>query len=295
MAGLKEIRRRIRSVENTSKITRAMKLVSAAKLRKAQEAVESSAEYAGGLVSLLDQILEESSSDGFSHPLTIPHQRIEHVRFVVIGGSKGLCGPFNSNLNKMALALQANLLKKHPGATFDAITLGRKPTEFFHRRQLPTVATYDDLPNDPNDWPLEEICLKLEQDYLNGVVDQVHIIYTRFKSAIVSSATNELILPLNPEQLERQVANTETGIVLFEPSAEQVFAALIPNLLRELIRQACLHSVASEHGSRMSAMDAATKNAGELLEKLKRTRNRLRQASITSEILDIIGGAEAVS
>lgn len=292
MAGLKEIRRRLHSVRNTKKITYAMKLVSAAKLRRAQEAVVSSRQYTGAINQLLSEVLAENESGNYSHPLLERRAQVKRIGALVVGGSRGLCGGYNANVNKR---IEALIREKGPSAQIDWFLLGRKPAEYFRRTSRKYVQSYEQLSEEANRWPIDEVAFELESRFLKQELDEVYMIYTRFRSAISMSVICERIIPLDADLASGKALAPSTGLTLFEPSALEVFRALMPRILRTKIRQAALDAKASEYGSRMTAMDSATKNAGELIDKLQLTHNKLRQGGITSELLDIIGGAEAIS
>ena len=296
MAGLKEIKRRLRSVRNTKKITYAMKLVSAAKLRKAQESVQRSRHYTEALKGLV-ATLSGSLNDGEALPLlrkAVDGPR--KIRLLILGGSRGLCGGFNTNLNKLAEASIRELSKQHPGVAFDFVLVGRKPVEYFNRTGRVAVAAFDQVSEDANLWPIEAIAQRIEDDFCSGQVDEVHILYTKFRSAISVLPTREKLLPLDPEALTSGATSEASGApVLFEPAPAELFAALLPRIMRSRIRQAALDAKASEQGSRMTAMDNATKNASDLSFALQLKANKLRQSGITAQLLDIIGGAEAIS
>ena len=292
MAGLKEIRRRIRSVENTKKITRAMKLVSAAKLRKAQEAVYTAREYCDALSLLIRELSVEVFQQAVEHPLLMPKSEVKSVGYVVVGGSKGLCGAYNTNVHKIAAGLIRKQLEVTPPLQVDALLLGKKPVDYFRRNRLPFADSYVELPADPNHWPIEPICQKIENGYKTGRADEVYLVYTKFYSAVSVKVTVEKLLPLDVSLLGKVAdAPLPNGVTLYEPSADAVFGEVVPRILRARVWLSCLEAVASEFGSRMSAMDSATNNATELLDKLRLRRNKLRQTGITSEILDIIGGS----
>lgn len=298
MAGLKEIKRRLKSVNNTKKITYAMKLVSAAKLRKAQEAVVKSRAYTEELGKLMTSLAAEQAGSDFEHPLMQKRESVKNIRLVVIGGGRGLCGGYNSNVNKKA---EAFMREKGASANVEAVIVGKKPAEFFRRIKRTYLESFEKLPEDANVWPIDEICQQLEVDFVSGKFDEAYIIYTKFKSALSINVMCDKILPMSAEVPAggKAAAVAEhaapSGVTLFEPSAQAVFAAILPRVLRTRVRQAALDSKASEHGSRMTAMDAATKNASELSGQLRLKRNKLRQSGITAELLDIIGGAEAIS
>jgi len=296
MAGLKEIKRRLRSVKNTQKITYAMKLVSAAKLRKAQEYVTKSREYTNELGILLSQLLQETAGGEFSHPLMETRSEVKNVALLVIGGQRGLCGGYNSNVNK-----KAELAAKQFEQGMSSVVLGKKPAEHYRRKGRPYLNALEELPENANLWPIAEISAQLEAGFKKGEFDEVWVVYTKFKSAISQQTQLEKLLPLeaNLTGLAGAASTASTaaeasGVILFEPSVTQVFSALLPRILSAKIRQFCLDAKASETAARMTAMDAATKNAKQLSRKLELQHNKIRQARITSELLDIIGGAEAV-
>lgn len=296
MAGLKEINRRVKSVKSTKKITYAMKLVSAAKLRKAQESVVRSRQYTEALNGLLNQLSQEQGDGSFSHPLMERRATVKNVRILVVGGNRGLCGGYNTNINKKLMAVIRE--KSAEGASVTSTLVGRKPAEFYRRNGIDYVESFEVLPDNPNLWKLDDLCLKLETEFLKGDIDEVQLIYTRFKSALSQTATCTQILPMTSDALpSAKHSPTSVGgdsVTLFEPSASEVFKGLMPRILRSKVLQAALESKASEQGARMTAMDAATKNAGDLIDSLTLKRNKLRQGGITSELLDIVGGSEAL-
>ena len=291
MAGLKEIRRRLQSVRNTRKITYAMKLVSAAKLRKAQEAVMRTREYTAALYALLAEVSPEPGGSS-PHPLMKACEQVSKVRCVVLGGSRGLCGGYNTNVNRRI----EQFLREQTALNHEVewVIIGKKQADYFRRIKRPYLKSYETLPDDPNHWPFEEICRGLERAFLSGEAQEVHLIYTFFKSAISVRPMCGRLFPVDPEAREDLPPVSAKGLTLFEPSAVSVFEALIPRIVNARVRQSALESRASEQGSRMTAMDSATKNAGELIDRLQMKHNKLRQGSITSELLDIIGGAEAL-
>jgi F-type H+-transporting ATPase subunit gamma len=293
MAGLKEIRRRLKSVNNTKKITSAMKLVSAAKLRKTQDAVVRSRGYTDSLKGVLAQL---QGGNEFSHPLLEARPSVKKVRVLVLGGSRGLCGAFNTNVNRKVDALLKELSQKYPGAEVSSVLMGKKPAEFYRRVGRPYVEAIENLPDDPNSWPIQEVCQRLEVDFMRGDFDELHIVYTRFRSAISTVPTAEMLLPLNRDSVSTATTTSgaASGVTLFEPNPQRVFDAVVPRIVRALVRQAAFDTKASEHASRMTAMDNATKNAKELIHSLTLKRNKLRQSGITSQLLDIVGGAEAL-
>jgi F-type H+-transporting ATPase subunit gamma len=292
MAGLKEIRRRLKSVNNTKKITSAMKLVSAAKLRKTQDAVVRSRAYTDALKGILGQL---QCGNEFSHPLLEPKTSVKKIRILVVGASRGLCGGFNTNLNRRVETLHRELAQAHPDAEISSVLLGRKPAEYYRRVGRTYVEATENLNDDPTYWPIQEVCQRLEIEFLKGEFDELHLVYTRFRSAISTVATAERLLPLDKDAVAGTSSSTAVqGITIFEPNPQRVFDAVVPRIVRAIVRQAAFDTKASEHASRMTAMDNATKNATELIHSLTLKRNKLRQTGITSQLLDIVGGAEAL-
>lgn len=320
MAGLKQIKRRLVSVRNTRQITRAMKLVSAAKLNRAQDSTVRSRQYAAALNKMLNDLLSANAGDEIAHPLMQVKARVKQIRLVVIGGSRGLCGGYNTNINRQVDSLIKRLRAEQPDAKIQTIILGRKPAEYFRRVGLSYYKSYEQLPEDPNRWPIAELCAGLERGYSSEDTEtsiegtnvegnpnekaaeglqtesfqEAYLIYTKFNSVMTQKATVEKILPFEIPTNTSE-SNGPTGLTIFEPSKEVIFSGLIPRLLQVKVQQACLNSVTSEYASRMTAMDSATKNAGEIIDGLKLTYNRLRQSGITKELLDIVGGAEALN
>lgn len=294
MAGLKEIKRRLRSVRNTKKITYAMKLVSAAKLRKAQESVVRTREYSNALNDLLATLVRETKNLDLAHPLMEARSEVRNICLLVIGGGRGLCGGYNTNVNKLVESTIRSLKARHPGAAIASVLMGKKPAEYYRRVRRDYSVAHEQLGEDANLWPIEEITREIELAFAAGTYDEVYVIFTRFKSAISMVPTCEKLLPLEAQGIATETTGTTTGSAIFEPSAADVYGAIIPRIVRMKVRQAALDAKASEQGSRMTAMDAATKNAGELSYSLQLKFNKVRQSRITSELLDILGGAEAL-
>jgi F-type H+-transporting ATPase subunit gamma len=310
VAGLKEIRRRITSVKNTRQITRAMKLVSAAKLRKAQEAAIAGRQFGSEIKKAL-MLAIENLPEGFTHPyltkggaqITSPkagtaENSKKKRRVIVVGGERGLCGAFNANLIK-AVQLQEN------PADCDFVLVGRKacstgrrfnwnPAEGVTASDANRIG-FEGLTEDVSQWPIDEIITATTADFINGQVEDVVIYYTKFVSAMTQKPVREVVLPLDftAQESEAEVV-TESLVAKLEPSPSQVFDYLLPVYLRSIIREAGLESRASEHAARMTAMESATNNASDLIERLRLFYNRARQSAITTELIDIIGGAGAV-
>lgn len=285
MANLKEIRNRITSIGSTMQITSAMKMVSAAKLKKAQDAITAMRPYAEKLTELIQNIsatLEGDNSGVFSE-----QREVKNVLFVVVTSNRGLCGAFNSNVIK-----QVNHLKKttYRDVTVDLLTIGKKGFDVLKKSY--TVTENDsDLFEHLTFEPTAEIADKLMKLFVEGKYDSIQLIYNQFVNAATQSVVTEQFLPLMPMETKEATVSD----YLYEPSKEEIIESLIPTSLKTQLFKAVLDSFASEHGARMTAMHKATDNATELKEQLTLSYNKARQAAITGEILEIVGGAEALN
>ena len=288
MANLKEIRKRITSVKNTQQITKAMKMVAAAKLRRAQESLMQGRPYALQLFQTISRLA--ASVEHEAHPLLLPRST-KRVRLLVISADRGLCGGFNSNLIKAT----ERYIAEHKGQ-FDSLELvfaGRKAQEYFRRRPH-KLGTYFRGAFDPlNAENTDKISRSLIQDYLDNKYDRLVIIYNEFKSVISQKPMYEQLLPIVP-YAEDAYLEPLADNYLYEPSRDELLGYLLPLHVNTQIFRALRESFAAEMGARMSAMDSATKNAGELVEKLTLKFNRARQAAITTELVEIISGAAAL-
>lgn len=293
MANLKEIRSRITSVSSTRQITSAMKMVSAAKLRRAQDAVTQMRPYANKLKELLTN-LSESTEDSPEGTYTEVRD-IERVLLIPISSNRGLAGAFNANIIKETNRLIA---EKYLGKDITVLSIGKKADDYFKKTAYNIKGTT--LPNKTeqiyDDLSFENV-LKMAQKIMNSFAfkqfDRVELIYNQFVNAAVQNVTVEQYLPIAPP--EKGDEDTSKSDYIFEPSQEFIISELIPKSLRIQLFKAILDSYASEHGARMTAMHKATDNATELIGDLKLVYNKARQASITNEILEIVGGAEALN
>lgn len=293
MPGLRDIKRRLLTVRNIRKITYAMKLVATAKLKKAQEAVVNTREYTVALGHMLYE-LKEAAAGGLTHLLLDERTAIRNIAVVVVGGSRGLCGGYNTNVNKGLEKFLQEQRRLDPSAGHTFYVIGKKPAEYFRRVKREYRQAYEGLPEDPYLWPLDEITAELERAFLAGECDEVYVLYTRFKSAISMHVTTQILLPLEEQEAdENKPKGPGDGDIIFEPSPQRVFDLVVPKIFRARLLQACLDAKAGEHGSRMTAMDSATKNGDELMLKLELLHNKMRQTGITGELLDIIGGSNA--
>ena len=279
----------------TRKILYAMKLISVAKLRKTQEAVQRSGEYTHALNNLLRELTTEIDTTQISHPLMQARTEVKTVTVLVIGANRGLCGGYNAVLGRSIESFLNEQQKSRPNVRIDLRLMGRKPAEYCRRKKREYASAMEDLADDVTKWPIVELCQGLEADFLEGRTDEVWVIFTQFKSAVSMKPVAEKLFPMEQRKDGGSVAESnQGGSIIFEPSAREVFQSLVPRLIRTKIRQGCLDAKTSEHASRMVAMDAATKNADEFSRKLTLFYNKERQRAITAELLDIVGGAEAI-
>ncbi|MFV5694211.1 ATP synthase F1 subunit gamma [Flavobacterium sp. LB3P122] len=285
MANLKEIRNRITSVSSTMQITSAMKMVSAAKLKKAQDAITAMRPYAEKLTELLQNLSATLEGDAGGEFTT--QREIKKVLLVVITSNRGLAGAFNTNAIKGA----KNRVEFYAGKQVDIFAIGKKGNDVLSKT-LSVVdnqsAVFDDLTFDN----VAKISDLLTQKFLSGEYDKIELIYNQFKNAATQIVQTEQFLPLASIKSDLTVS---TGDYIFEPSKEEIVLTLIPKSLKTQLYKGIRDSFASEHGARMTAMHKATDNATELRNQLKLTYNKARQASITNEILEIVGGAEALN
>ena len=293
MAGLKEIKRRLKSVKNTKKITYAMKLVAAAKLQKVQEKVFALQRYQETLAQIFTQTLQSLEGREVELKLLEKRDEIKNIRLIIIGGSRGLCGGFNTNLNKKIKEVLSTLKEQYRDANIETELLGKKVYEFFKREKIEPSVVYENLGENISLWPVDEILESAKNDFLTKKIDKVYILYTKFRSALSVVPTLDELLPIDKESVTSKL-KFNPALIVFEPAKEKLLEDLLPKFLRVKFMQTALDSNASENGSRMTAMDSATSNANDLMAKLQLNYNKLRQSAITSELLDIIGGAEAL-
>ncbi len=293
MSGLKEIRRRITSVNNTRQITRAMKLVSAAKLRRAQDAAENGRAYSDRLNEAVRAAISDLTGD-FDHPLLEVRPEIKRRRIIMVAGDRGLCGAYNANVAKAVIANN-----KGASPAFDVIAVGRRSASAVASNRWELKAKYAELGENAATWPIEEIARSCMRDFISGECDEVVLYYTKFVSAMTQEVTREVLLPfggINAEISETAPKQEgDEGYISYSPSPEEILSGLIPLLVRTRIGQGALESKASEHAARMTAMESATSNASDLIDKLRLYYNRARQSTITTELIDIVGGAEATN
>lgn len=285
MANLKEIRNRIATVKSTMQITSAMKMVSAAKLKKAQDAITAMRPYANKLTELLQNL--SGSLDGDVGAKFTDNREVKKVLVVSVTSNRGLCGAFNSNIIKESVSLYHG---KYGGKQVDFITIGKKGNDILGKKFniiSNESSVYDDLSFEN----VAAIAENLMEKFTEGEYDRIDLVYNRFKNAATQIVTTEQFLPIVPVEGDTNAS----ADYIFEPSKPEIVEQLIPKSLKTQLYKAIRDSFASEHGARMTAMHKATDNAGEMKDQLTLTYNKARQAAITGEILEIVGGAEALN
>jgi F-type H+-transporting ATPase subunit gamma len=286
MATLKAIRKRISSVRNTQQITKAMKMVSAAKLRRAQEAAVAARPYAEKMTELLKNVSARVSSE--AHPLLRTREE-KKIDLVLFTSDRGLCGGYNANLIRAAEAF----MRKNAGKAIEITLVGRKGADHFRRRRANIAGRYINVLATPAEELAAEIAQKLISRFSSGETDAVYIIYGHFRSALSQVPTLEKLLPVTLTESSDTEAQQLTEY-LYEPGLQQLLASLLPRITDVAAQRALLEATASEHGARMTAMDSATSNAAKMIGSLTLQMNRARQASITRELMEIVGTAEAL-
>ena len=291
MANLLDIRRRIKSVKNTQQITKAMKMVSAAKLKRAQNRVINARPFADKMNQVLSELAAQTSED-FHHPL-LDQRGDERYLVVLVTADKGLCGAFNTNLIKAAQVF----VKANPDKQIEWVTVGRKGRDFYRRRDANIVTEYIGLTGKGRvDFAealvvANEVINRFTED---KAIDKVFLIFAEFKSVMTQRIVTEQLLPISKTTEKTEDDDAQTKDYIYEQEPAEIFSRLLPSLVETQIFRALLESIASEQGARMTAMEAASKNAGELISTLTLNMNRVRQAAITREIIEIVSGASAL-
>lgn len=292
MPSLKEIRIRITSVNSTKQITSAMKMVSAAKLRKAQNSIIKLRPYASKFNEIL-QNLSENENGSLESEFT-SEREVNKVLLVVISSNRGLCGAFNSNVNKAIINLiNEKYYNQFKNGNVHFLCIGKRVNEFLVRRKFEVIDSHNHIFDNLNYEGSVKITESLIQMYADKKYDRIEIVYNQFKNAVVQYVTNEQFLPVLKKEKPQNVVKINADYI-FEPNKQEIMLNLIPKSLKIQMYKAILDSWASEHGARMTAMHKATDNATELLNNLTLTYNKARQTSITKEILEIVSGAEAL-
>jgi F-type H+-transporting ATPase subunit gamma len=285
MATLKVIRKRIGSIRNTQQITKAMKMVAAAKLRRAQEEAVEARPYAEKMMELFKNLVARVSRE--AHPL-LGLRDEKRIDLLVLTSDRGLCGGYNANLIRAA---EAFIRREGAGKEIQLVLVGRKGTDYFRRRKTTIADRYVNILSNAAQELAGEIAEKAIGRFIRGETDAVYILYSRFRSALSQIPTLEKLLPVEFSEQEKPEQLTE---YLIEPNVEALLASLLPKVVQVAIYRALLEATASEHGARMTAMDSATTNASKMMGALTLQMNRARQASITRELMEIVGTAEAL-
>ncbi|MCH7409539.1 ATP synthase F1 subunit gamma [Belliella sp. DSM 111904] len=288
MANLKEVKERINSVVSTQQITKAMKMVAAAKLRRAQDKITQMRPYSQKLTNILNNV--SAASEGQADIAYAEKREVRNVLIIPVTSDKGLCGAFNANVLK---ATNLTILQDYAAAQVTVLPLGKKAYEFFKKRELNVIADYYQVFSDVSFDNVKFAAEYAMEAFTEGKYDKVVLVYNHFKNVATQEVITEQFLPMSSEELESDVKKSETDYIL-EPSRTYIIEELVPTSLKIQFYKAILESNASEHGARMTAMDKATENAGELLKDLRLMYNRSRQAAITNEILEIVAGANAL-
>ena len=283
MPNLLDIRRRIRSVKNTQQLTKAMKTVAAAKLRRAQERVFSARPYAGQLRNVLGNLTVRL--EHIAHPL-LDIRPEERILFVIVTADRGLCGAFNSNIIRVA----QSFMREHSRQTLSLAMVGRKGRDFFRRRGFTIHSEFVNIFSRLDYGHAKDISENVVRAYSNAEVDAVYVVYNEFKSVIQQRVVVEELLPFSRAELRETEPQLD---YVFEQPPQEIFNRLLPRYVEIQIYRALLESAASEHGARMASMDTATRNAGEMIDLLTLNMNRIRQAAITREIIEVVSGAGA--
>ena len=293
MPNLLDIRRRIKSVKNTQQITKAMKMVSAAKLKRAQDRVVTARPFANKMMEVLGELAKRTDED-FHHPL-LDLRGDQRYLLVLITADKGLCGAFNTNLTKAAQVF----IKENEGKPVELVTIGRKGRDFFRNRHATIASEFVGLTGKGRVELSEalEVARAIIKQYTDDEdIDKVFLIYNEFKSVLQQRVIVEQLLPVaRAKEQEADVKSAGSSVdYIYEQPPSEIFSTLLPRLIETQVFRALLESVASEQGARMTAMDSASKNASELIDSLTLNMNRIRQAAITNEIIEVVSGAAAL-
>lgn len=291
MSSTREIRRRIKSVDNTRQITRTMEMVATAKIRKARDRIESARPYAMKMLEVLAKVA--ANVEGELHPLLAVREPAKRTVIITITTDRGLCGAANANILRRTEHLVA--AERAAGADVDIFAVGKKAINYFRYISYDLLDERRDISDNPKFSDAKSIAVRLIDMYTKAEIDKVVLIFNHFKSAMEQKPTEIVFLPIKRDAVEEDDAPGKTGEYTFEPSDKEVLDRLLPTYIEALVYRAMLESAASEHGARRTAMKAATDNAGEMISILTRSFNRARQAAITQEIAEIVGGTEALA
>lgn len=287
MASLRDLRRRIKSIQKTKQVTKAMKAVSAAKLRRAQEDVLAARPFARRVRDVLGRV--GSASTEMQHPLLTVREP-KKVAYVVFTADRGLCGAFNGNILRRA----AKALQQHDGQEVELICVGRKARNYFRRRGYKIAREYIGIGESADLGLARDIAGYVSEKYVAEEYDEVYLVYSEFVNVLVQKPMVAKLLPVEPPEQKEDEAKKGSVLYIFEPDVESILSRLIPMYVENSVFQCLLENKAGEHSARMTAMDNATKNADEMIDRLTLSMNRARQAAITKEISEIVGGAAAL-
>lgn len=296
MASTREIRRRIRSVRNIAQVTRTMQMVASSKMRRAQERVQQSRPYSEQLRALVSRLARVTSEDVGEEIALLKQRPVRRIGFVVITPDRGLCGALPSNINRKAAATaleeQKRFAEQGERPAADYVAVGRKGREFILRNQLHLLAEFTNYGDRPSLMDATAIAQVAVDAFLKGEADVVYLVYAKFINTVTQQPTVIQLLPVQPPA--EQAGESSTVEYIYEPDPASIYEALLPRYVDVQVYQAMLEAVASEQSARMVAMKNATDNANELIQDLTLTYNKARQASITTEILEVVGGAQAL-
>jgi F-type H+-transporting ATPase subunit gamma len=290
MATGKELKRRIASVKSSQQITKAMKMVAAARLRRSQEAILKARPFAAAIRQTVQNLIHNEEIREFHALLT--KREVKRVNVILITSDRGLCGGFNSALQKKAEAMYRADASKYE--KFDFTCIGKKGYEYLRLRKIPVAEYLQDFQKNLTYARVQAVANDLISEYETGVYDEIRIIYSEFRSAVSQVPTAVTMLPVDLAEETKESAQNPYADYLYEPSRERILDELLPRYFKAKLFKGLLESAASENGARMAAMDNATKNAGEMIRKLSLAYNKIRQAGITTELLEIVSGAEAL-
>ena len=291
MAKVRELRRRIKSVENTRQITRTMEMVATSRLKRAQDRVTAARPYAAALTEVISNLYSPEFTERFPL-LRQPGDKPSHIAVVLITSNRGLCGAFNGNLIREARDRLADLEKT--GADVELHAIGRKGIQYFRYVGREMVLTREDIGDRPTAAHAVEVMQPLMERFEQGELDAVEVIFAKFNSPISTPPTLLPVLPISPPDADAEKSSRRIPNFILSPTAEEIIGAVLPLYVENSMYRALVETAASEQGARRTAMKNATDNAGEMLDTLRRTYNRARQGQITQEIAEIVGGAEAL-
>ncbi|MHB1343283.1 MAG: ATP synthase F1 subunit gamma [Thermoleophilia bacterium] len=295
MASQRDIKRRVTSVQNTKKITKAMEMVAAARLRRAQQRIEATRPYAIHMMEFIAGLAKYVDVDPADFPLLKQHDEVRRVALVVLTADRGLCGAFNSNI--VRLAQERVREYRAQGVEADLIVVGKRGVGTFRFQNIEMAGVYTGITDRPSFLDAQTLANRVAELYTTEKVDRVILIFNHFVSAMEQRVTEQVMLPLQEQVVETYTPDDAAPHMdfLFEPQAEIILNDLLPNYAEMTVYRALLESTASEHGARMTAMRNASESAGEMIDKLTLAMNRARQSSITQEILEVVAGADALS